>query len=76
MAFALIKEILRRLNSQAAEDELVSFELFHDGSWKFNYTLAAFNYTLAGVVSEDDNKFNSNEYASFSDLMDDLREKI
>ncbi len=68
MTFTLIKEMLRRLNSQTAEDELVSFELFPDGSWKFNYT-------LAGVIREEFDKLNSNEYDSFSDLMDDLREK-
>jgi hypothetical protein len=69
MTFALIKEILRRIEAQATNEEKVSFELFPDGSWRFNIM------NLSGFFKEGSNEFSSDTYASFSDLMDDLREK-
>ena len=70
MTFALIKEILRRIKAQTVKGELASFELFSDGSWRFNVE------NLGGPNRfEEFNKLNSDEYNSFSDLMDDLREK-
>lgn len=69
MTFALIKEMLRRIKAQATDTELVSFELFSDESWRFNVV------NLIGPDGEKFDHLNSATYDSFSDLMDDLREK-